>query len=181
MPGLRDLINKYTTIAKQLPEQRQKLALIYAHDAHAITQDRLVNEGKNANGVKFKSYSKSFIAHKLLPSNYKKPQVVAKFKKDAQLGKNDGSYEAFRKAYGRRTDIRTHNVDNDMLQSIEQVVVFHDEYKTIVEIRAKDKENTRKVNANSRIVGINILAFGKAEKDLLFDLNKERINKLLNQ
>jgi hypothetical protein len=28
MGGLRDLINKYTSIAKGLPEQRQKLALM---------------------------------------------------------------------------------------------------------------------------------------------------------
>ena len=30
MAGLRDLINKYTSIAKGLPKQKQKLALIYA-------------------------------------------------------------------------------------------------------------------------------------------------------
>jgi len=180
MGGIRNLIEKYTRIAKELPGQRQKLALIYAHDAHAITQARLVNDGVNANGKKFPKYSEGFIAHLLVPSKYAKSSVVVKFKKDANEGKNNGSYRAFRDAYGRRTDIRTHNVDNNMLQSIEQVVTFHDEFKTIVEIRAKDKENQRKVNANSAIVKINILAFGKAEKDLLSDLNKERIQELYN-
>jgi hypothetical protein len=177
--GLKNLIQKYTSIAKELPEQRQKLALIYAHDAYALTQDRLVNDGVNARGQKFKPYSESNIAHKLKPSNYMKPQIVVKFKKDAQQGKNNGSYRAFRQAYGRPTDKRTHNVDNNMLQSISQYVVFHDEYKTIVEIRPKDKETKRKVDANSRIVNINILAFGKDEKDFLAELNRERLNNLL--
>ena len=180
MSGLRNLIEKYTKIAKELPAQREKLALVYAHDAYGITKSRLVNDGVNARGQKFKSYSESFIANKLIPSKYAKPGVVIKFKKDANEGKNNGSYRAFREAYGRPTDRRTHSVDNNMLQSIEQVVTFHDEFKTIVEIRAKDKENQRKVNANSAIVAINILAFGKAEKDLLSDLNKERIQELYN-
>ena len=57
MAGLRNLIEKYTSIAKELPEQRQKLALIYAHDAHMVTQDRLVNKGVNARGEKFPKYS----------------------------------------------------------------------------------------------------------------------------
>ena len=181
MAGLRNLIDKYTAIAKGLPEQRQKLALIYAHDAHMVTQGRLVNKGVNARGEKFPKYSESFIAHKLIPSNYYKSEVVKKFKSDANAGKNNGSYRAFRAAYGRRTDIRTHNVDNNMLQSIEQVVAYHDEFKTIVEIRPKDPRTKMKVDNNSRIVKVNILAFGKEERDLLADLNEERIRELYGQ
>ena len=179
MSGLRDLINKYTRIAAEIPEQRQKLALIYAKEAHAITQDRLVNLGVDARGTKFKPYSEKYIAHRLIPNKFAKQGVVVKFKKDAQAGKNNGSYRAFREAYGRPTDKRTHNLDNNMLQSIEQVITFHDEYKTIVEIRPQDKETKRKVDANSRIVNINILAFGKDEKEFLSDLNRERIQQLL--
>ena len=36
MSGLRNLIEKYTKIAKELPAQREKLALVYAHDAYGI-------------------------------------------------------------------------------------------------------------------------------------------------
>lgn len=68
-----------------------------------------------------------------------------------------------------------------MLQSIEQVVAYHDEFKTIVEIRPKDPETKRKVDANSNIVKINILAFGKEEQELITELNKERIRKLYGQ
>jgi hypothetical protein len=181
MAGLRDMINRYTAIAKVIPEQRQKLALIYAHDAHAITANRVQNTGTDARGNKFKLYSeRPFNLGLLNPTDFNAPSRVAKFKKDAAKGLNNGSYRAFRAAYGLPTDKRTLTFDGDMWQSIEQVVVFHDEYKTIVEIRSKDAENTRKVNSNSRIVGINILSFGKNEKDFLTELNKERINKLLN-
>lgn len=184
MSGLRNLINKYTSIAKELPAQRQKLALIYAHDAHAITANRVQNTGIDARGNKFKQYSdKPFNIGKLNSKDFNAPSKIEKFKKDVAKGKIKGSYKALRAAYGLPTDKRTLTFDGDMFKSIEQVVVFHDEYKTIVEIRPKDKDkvNTEKVNRNSRIVGINILAFGKVEKDFLFDLNQERINKLLNQ
>jgi len=181
MGGIKNLIEKYTRIAKELPEQRQKLALIYAHDAHAITAARIQNTGIDARGNKMKPYSdRPFNTSKLDPSKFNAPARVVKFKKDAAAKKNNGSYKAFRQAYGLTVANRNLTFDGVMFKSIEQVVTYHDEFKTIVEIRAKDKENQRKVNANSAIVKINILAFGKAEKDLLSDLNKERIQELYN-
>jgi hypothetical protein len=178
--GLRNLIQKYTSIAKELPEQRQKLALIYAHDAYALTADRLQNEGIDARGTKMKAYSDKPMKHWLLnPTNFNAPTKVSKFKKDAAKGVNNGSYKAFRSSYGLPTDKRTLTFDGTMLKSIDQVVVFHDEYKTIVEIRPKDIATKKKVDNNSRIVKVNILAFGKDEKDFLAELNRERINNLL--
>ena len=180
MSGLRNLIQKYTKIAAELPEQRQKLALIYAKEAFALTSDRIQNTGFDARGSKMKPYSDNpFNLGRLNPNDFNAPGKVQKFKKDAAKGLNNGSYKAFRAAYGLPTDKRTLTVDGTMWKSIEQVVTYHDEYKTIVEIRPQDKETKRKVDANSRIVNINILAFGKDEKEFLSDLNKERIQKLL--
>lgn len=180
MAGLANLINKYTIIAKELPEQRQKLALVYAHDAHAITANRIQNTGTDARGTKMKSYSKRpFNWSSLNENKFNAPSKIKKFKKDAAEKKNNGSYEALRQAYGLPTNIRTLTFDGTMFKSIDFTVTYHDEFKTIVEIRANSKEQQLKVDQNSRILGINILAFGKGEKEFLADLNKERIQKLL--
>lgn len=181
MSGLRNLIDKYTTIAKELPKQREKLALIYAHDAHAITANRVQNTGTDARGNKFKKYSeRPFNWSKLNETDFNAPAKIRRFKKDAKEKKNNGSYRALREAYGLPTNIRTLTFDGAMFKSIDFTVTYHDEFKTIVEIRANNKENQLKVDQNSRIVGINILAFGKDEREFLAELNKERIQKLLS-
>ena len=182
MSGLRNLIEKYTSIAKELPEQRQKLALIYAHDAHALTANRIQNSGIDARGSKMPLYSdKPFNLGKLNPNDFNAPSRIIKFKKDAAKKKNNGSYKALRQAYGLPIDRRNLTFDGTMWKSIEQIVAYHDEFKTIVEIRPKDPVTKMKVDNNSLIVKINILAFGKEERELLAELNEERINELLNQ
>ena len=180
MSGIRDLINKYSKIANDLPEQRQKLALVYASDAFSMVADRIQNDGIDARGNKMKPYSEKKInLSKLDPTLFNAPSKIIQFKKDAKEGKNNGSYSALRKAYGLTISKRTLTFDGTMFASIEQKVVYHDEFKTIVEIRASNDKDQIKVDQNSKIVGINILAFGKTEQDLLSDLNKERIQKLL--
>ena len=182
MAGLRNLIEKYTSIAKELPEQRQKLALIYAHDAHALTAQRIKNSGIDARGSKMKLYSdRPFNLGKLNPNDFNAPSRIIKFKKDAAKNKNNGSYKALRQAYGLPVDHRNLTFNGTMWKSIEQVVAYHDEFKTIVEIRPKDPRTKMKVDNNSRIVKVNILAFGKEERDLLADLNEERIRELYGQ
>ncbi len=182
MAGLRNLIEKYTSIAKELPEQRQKLALIYAHDAHALTANRIQNSGIDARGSKMPLYSdRPFNLGKLDPNDFNAPSRIIKFKKDAAQNKNNGSYKALRQAYGLPVDRRNLTFDGTMWKSIEQVVAYHDEFKTIVEIRPKDPKTKMKVDNNSRIVKVNILAFGKEERELLAELNEERIRELYGQ
>lgn len=180
MAGLKDLVKKYTQLAATLPAERQKLALIYAKDAHAITTSRIQNEGKDSKGVQMQKYSnRPFNLGKLNPSDFNAPSKITKFKKDAAKGKNNGSYRALRDAYGLTTAIRTLTFDGNMFKSIEQVVTYHDELRTEVTIRANDEKNQKKVDSNSSIVGSNILAFGVDEKTFLNQLNKERIEKYL--
>lgn len=180
--GIKKMIEKYSAIAKELPAQRQKLALIFAHDAHAITAARVQNQGKDSSGSKMKGYSdRPFNLGKLNPNDFNSPSRIIKFKKDAAKKKNNGSYKALREAYGLPVDRRTLTFDGDMWKSIEQVVTAHDEFLTIVEIRAKDKTNQDKVNNNSRIVNSNILKFGKEERELLKELNAERVRNVYGQ
>jgi len=84
MAGLRNLIEKYTSIAKELPKQRQDLALIYAHHAHALTANRIQNSGIDARGSKMPLYSdRPFNLGKLNPDDFNAPSKIIKFKKDA--------------------------------------------------------------------------------------------------
>ena len=180
MPDIKQMITNFKRIVSDLPETRQKLALIMAADAHALTADRIQNTGVNSRGEKMRLYSENpFNLGLLNPTDFNAPSKVEKFKKDASKGKNNGSYAALRRAYGLPTDKRTLTFDGDMFKSIEQVVTEHDNDKTIVSIKAKDRANQNKVNWNSGMVASNILSFGDDEKELIRELNKKRIKELL--
>lgn len=174
------MIINFQRIVSELPETRQKLALIMAKDAHALTADRIQNSGINARGEKMPLYSQNPLNLGFInPIEFNAPTKIIKFKKDAQKGKNNGSYAALRKAYGLPIDKRTLTFDGDMFASIIQEVDEHDENKTIVSIRSSDRANQDKVNWNSKRVKSNILAFGDDEKKLISELNSKRIKDLL--
>lgn len=88
-------------------------------------------------------------------------------------------YKAKRAAFGLPVDKRTHTFTGEMFKSIRPIVVEHTDLKTVVEIRANDRENQNKINENSRIVGSNILSLNDEEKNLLEELNVERVNNYL--
>lgn len=175
MSGIRNLLNKYINILKQIPEDRKTNALIMGNDALALTVDRLINQGVGANGEKFKTYSKREFKYFLVkPSDFNASSKVSKFKKDARAKKIVGSYENMRKYAGLPIDKRTHSFNGDMLKSIFASIESHNIFRTVVILKAKDKENQNKVNWNSNKVGQNILSWSKAEKELVKELNEDR-------
>lgn len=87
-------------------------------------------------------------------------------------------YAAFRKAYGLPIDKRTLTFTGDMWSSVRPEVIEHNEKRTVVETKARDTENQAKVNYNSKIVEISILAPDKQERQLITDANQERIDKI---
>jgi hypothetical protein len=66
-----------------------------------------------------------------------------------------------------------------MFKSIRPIVVSHSLTRTVVEIRANDRKNQDKINENSKIVGKNILSLNQEEKNLLEELNLERVQRVL--
>jgi len=186
MSGLKNLINKYKFIAKTMPEERQKEALVMANEGLALVLERL-GEGIGADGVKFPPYSTKVFPWWLLDSDdfnssSKVKAFKKKAKKSAKKDKSDTknqSYKAFRKAYGVPTDKRTHTLDGDMLRSVHAVIESHDKYKTSVTIKSKDDLNQNKLNWNSNRVGISLLKWSKSEQELISELNRERVNKKL--
>ena len=90
-----------------------------------------------------------------------------------------GDYAAKRKSLGLPIDKRTHTFTSEMLKSTRPIVVEHTLTKTVVEIRANDRKNQDKINANSGIVKINILSSNEEERALLEELNLERIQRIL--
>jgi hypothetical protein len=181
LSGFKDISKKYGTIIQEWPETRQQLALIMAHDAHALTADRIQNTGTDFKGKKYPTYSKKpNIPYWLInPTKFNAPSKIQRFKDKAAKGTIDPSYENLRREYGLPTDKRTLTFDGDMWHSIEQVVTEHDIFKTVVTIRAKDRDNQNKVNWNSGQLKSNILQFGKDEAELIRDMNKVRIDKIL--
>lgn len=182
MSGLGKMANKYAKILQAMPEDRQRLALIVAADAHALTSNRIQNNGIDANGDKMKLYSRKPLPYwKLNESDFNAPSKIKKFKADAGKKKIEPTYENLRKAYGLPTNKRTLTFDGEMWKSIEQVVTKHDETITEVTIRSKDNVNQNKINHNSRIVGINILQFGSDEQEFIRESNEKRIKDLLQK
>lgn len=89
------------------------------------------------------------------------------------------AYKAKRKALGLPVDKRTHTFTGDMLKSTRPIVVEHTLERTVVEIRANDTENQKKLNYTSSIVDTNILSLSDEERDLLKELNLERVQKVM--
>lgn len=178
----KNLLNKYSKIIAEWPKERERLSLIMAHDAHALTADRIQNRGEGANGQKYKLYSEkpSIPFWKINPTDFNAPSKIQRFKDKAAKGTIEPSYANLRREYGLPTDKRTLTFDGDMFMSIEQVVTEHDEFKTVVTIRSKDRENQNKVNSNSKRLNSNILQFGKEEAELIREMNKERLKKMLS-
>ena len=90
-----------------------------------------------------------------------------------------GKYAAKRKAFGLPIDKRTHTFTGEMFKSVRPIVVSHSLTRTVVEIRANDRKNQDKINENSKIVGKNILSLNEEEKNLLEELNLERVQRVL--
>ena len=180
MSIFKKLIDKYNGIIKEITDERLNLSLIMASDTFQLVAERIQETGTGADGVKFPLYSKNLMPYWLInPSDFNGSAKIAKFKKDAAKGKNNGSYDALRKVYGVPTDKRTLTLDGDMFKSIVPTVESHTKTKTVVVLRAKDKTNQNKVNWNSNQLGINILSWSKEEDEFMGLLNKKRIEKLI--
>ena len=91
------------------------------------------------------------------------------------------NYKAKRRALGLPVDKRTHTFTGKMLMSVRPIVIEHNLNRTVVELRANDRENQNKINENSRIVGTNILSLNDEEKNLVEELNLERVNKVMQE
>lgn len=87
-------------------------------------------------------------------------------------------HAALRKAYGLPINMRTLTFTGDMFASIHQEVIENTETRTVVEIKSRDRENQDKINENSDIVDISILAFDKDEEEMITDANRERLAKI---
>ena len=179
MSAFKSIFNTYTRVAEQLAQDRRETAVIIALDVFALVADRVQNDGIGSDGVKFPLYSQIPGPYWLLnPSNFNSSTKITKFKKDARKGRNNGSYHALRKAYGLPVDKRTLTFDGDMWKSVVAVVVTHTDVLTIVELRAKDEINQKKINYNSRQLGISIISFSKSDKEIISEMNVERVQRL---
>lgn len=181
--GIKNLIDKYTKIRNLLPEERRKEALKMANDGLALTRSDIQNEGKGYDGQKFPLYSKNIFPYWLIRADsFNASNKVKKFKKRAaKKSKKDpaeGSYHAFRKAYGVPTDKRTLTLDGDMWKAVFAEVESHDEFVTTIVIQAKDEENQNKIGWNSNKLGGSILRWSEPTKKIIRELNQERLNKL---
>lgn len=180
--GFSEMILKYQNIVKKAQDTRDQFALVTAKDMHALTANRIQNEGKGADGNKFKLYSQNLFPYWFLrDSDFNAPSKIKKFKNDAAKKKNNGSYDALRKTYGLPTDKRTLTFDGGMFKSIDTYIQSSDLNSTTVVIKPDNAEDQKKVNYNSAQLDQNILAFGNEEKELVRELVKKRAFNLLNQ
>jgi len=174
---------KYANLLKDWADFRQKEALIMAKEAHALTAARIQNFGLSYKGEKFRGYSRKPLRSLLHldETEFNAPSKIRKFKDQVRKGQIEPTYFNLRQAYGLPVDRRTLTFDGDMWLSITQEVLEHDEFKTVVVIRSKDRENQEKVNKNSGMLKSNILSLGEEEKRLIRTKNKERVKKFFNE
>lgn len=181
MSGLNKLADKYAKMIKAINDDRDNFAMVTAKDAHALTALRIQEQGKDADEAKMPLYSRSKLKYWLInPTKFTAPGKIKKFKEDAEKGKNDGSYHALRQSYGLPTNKRTLTFDGNMFKSIIQKITKRNKVMTEVTIMAGDQENQKKVAANSKIVGKNILQFSEKEKESVKAASKKRFERLYN-
>lgn len=165
---------KFARIVDDLTKNRQQNALNFAVDLIQYVNDRLINEGVDANGRKFPLYSENNLGLKTALD------VIAKSNKpSAKLKGDDTSYNAIRATLGLPIDKRTHVLKGDMLKSIDAIVAESNKYLTIVEMKSKDAPNQKKLNENSARMKINILRANKQEAAIVDAANQERLRNLL--
>lgn len=167
---------RFARIVTEISEQREQLALIYASDLTAKITDRLLNEGVSADGKKFPLYSEKNLPLKVAEALIKKSN-----RPSAKIKQGETSYKDVRKTLGLPTDKRTHSFTNDMIKSIRPTVADNNKYLTIVEIKSSDAANQKKLNENSKRMGVSLLKANQKEKQLIEDLNLERIKNIINK
>lgn len=167
---------KFARIVDDLTKNRQQNALNFAGELIALVNDRLINEGVDANGKKFPLYSENNLGLKTALD------VIAKSNKPgAKLKPGQTSYKDIKIALGQPIDKRTHVNKGDMLKSIDAIVAESNKYLTIVEMKSKDAHNQKKLNENSARMKINLLRANKKEAAIIDASNQERLRNLLNK
>lgn len=166
---------KFARIVDDLTKNRQQNALNFAGDLIQYVNDRLINEGVDANGRKFPLYSENNLGLKTaLDVISKSNRSSAKIKKGGET-----SYRAIRQIVGLPVDKRTHNFTGAMLESIRPIVQESNKYLTIIEISSKDAPNQKKLNENSARMKINLLRANKKEAAIVDADNQERLRNIL--
>lgn len=154
MINLKEYSKRIKAAIDEITISREKNIIIYLSDLIGLINIRLINKGEDSEGIKFPAYSK--------------------------IGK-DGGYKELRRLAGLRVDIRTHSFKGDMLKSLDGYITSNEENITAGEIRSKDNDNQKKLEANSSIVGRNIILANKDEREMVSASNKERISKILKK
>ena len=180
--GFEQMKKRYQIVLNEMIEQRQTEALIIANDVQAITANRIQNSGIGADGNKYKLYSRHRLKYWLFnPTVFNSPKKIREWQFDAEYGQNNASYESLRKAYGLPIDKRTLTFDGNMWKDIFSEVIKHDQDSTIVEIKARSKENQNKVDSNSAQLKTNILSLSSDEQDFVNESNQKRIQRYLKK
>ncbi len=177
--GISDLINKYSNMLKELPAERQRVALEIGNNAKALISSRVQNEGLNDKNEKFPLYSKN-----PLPLNYfvsSNKGADTRFKKDVNKGVISSSYENYRKYHGLPTDKRTTTFTGDMWKDVIAEITLQTETTTEVTISARSKHNQDKINSNSKYAKANILSLTLEEEALINEVHKKSVENFLKK
>lgn len=180
MGGLRELANRYAGVIQKMKDDRQRNAVLIASDALALVILRIQNKGIDADGGKFKEYYKEPVPIMFLRPGINKAKQE-RFEKDVKAKKTVASPYDWRRYMGLPNNFRNFTITGEMIGSFHAIVVEHTDFVTVVELRARDKENQQKLNGASFNMGRSILELNPIEKDMVEKANIERQKKLLNQ
>ncbi len=174
---------------EELNEHRERDAFLSVHEGLALVKLRVPNDGVNANGQKFKGYSKNPLRwwwltnytesrreHGLRDPDFQIDNVIDRLKKDMKkAGAKFASYYDFRKAAKRPVDRKTFSFTGDMWASIRAFIKGKSKTKIVVEVKSSFPfYNDTVIPAHSNREGINILKTSKAERNLIFRAYRDR-------
>lgn len=179
MSAYRQIIEDLKNKLIELENTRAESAMIMMSDALELVALRIQNTGVNSEGAKMPPYSKtpSFYAAFLDPAKFNAPSKIKKFKEDYRKGKNTGSYEELRKAYGLPLD-RTLTFDGSMFNKIKPILDLSEDGIVVIYLGGTDELTKNKIKGNIRNAKTNFLALSEDEQKLVNSANLRRIKKI---
>ena len=157
-------------IERERPAEVLKLTL----DTLALVKRRVINTGKDKDGKNFGKYSKAVVPYWFYYNKETNRNSASAVNQLLQRFGYFASYENWREVNNLQTEFINFSFTNRMWNSLAPSIDQNEEGRTVVVITAKTEDENKKVQYQNARFG-DILALNKEERELLEQLNDQRI------
>lgn len=172
--SINEFVSRLNGTIRDIENDRSSTAVKITLDSLALVKRRVINTGKDSEGGSFGRYSKAvvpFFYYYGKETNRSNKQAVEDLKKKYGFF---ASYRDWRDVNNLQTEFINFSFTNRMWNSLVPVVLVDNKDRSVVGIQAKTSNEEDKVKFQNARFG-DILALSKDERDLLKQINEQRI------